>query len=60
MKASLKSQGRRPARIAPEGDAPDLQSQLEALFHAVWNAERNWRLDDRIDLALGQRRPQSS
>jgi len=60
MTASLKSQGRRPARIASEGDAPDLQSQLEALFHAVWNAERNWRLDDRIDLALGQRRPQSS
>jgi hypothetical protein len=31
----------------------DLQTQLEAFLDAVWAAEANWRLDDRIDLALG-------
>jgi hypothetical protein len=40
--------------------APDLQSQLEELLDAVWDAEANWRLDDRIDLALGKRRPRPS
>lgn len=60
MTANLKSHGQRPARSAQASDTPDLQSQLEALFHTVWNAEENWRLDDRIDLALGQRRPQAS
>ena len=56
MTANLKSHGRRPARQSPD-DAPDLQSQLEALLGTVWDAEENWRLDDRIDLALGDRRP---
>jgi hypothetical protein len=60
MTANLKSRGQRPARNEPASDTPDLQSQLEALFHAVWNAEDNWRLDDRIDLALGQRRRRPS
>jgi len=60
MTANLKSGGQRPARSASANDTPDLQSQLEALFHTVWNAEENWRLDDRIDLALGQRRPRRS
>ena len=36
---------------------PDLQSQLEDLLSAVWTAEEEWRLDDRIDLALRIRRP---
>jgi len=36
---------------------PDLQSQLEDLLSAVWAAEEEWRLDDRIDLALRIRRP---
>jgi hypothetical protein len=31
----------------------DLQTQFEALIDAVWVAEANWRLDDRIDLAVG-------
>jgi hypothetical protein len=29
----------------------DLQTQLEELLDAVWQAEANWRLDDRIDMA---------
>jgi hypothetical protein len=33
------------------GDAADLQSQFEDLLTAVWDAEANWRFDDRIDLA---------
>lgn len=30
----------------------DLQSQLETLFDAVWRQERQWRTEDRIDLAV--------
>lgn len=30
----------------------DLQTQLESLFHTVWESERQWAVDDRIDLAL--------
>lgn len=33
-------------------DRPDLQSQLEDLRLHVWTCEIEWRLDDRIDLAL--------
>ena len=32
--------------------ADDLGSQFEELLHAVWSAEADWRLDDRIDLAV--------
>jgi hypothetical protein len=31
---------------------PDLYSQFEALLDAVWQAEANWRFDDRLDQAL--------
>jgi hypothetical protein len=31
---------------------PDLQTQLEDLLGAVWAAEEEWKLDDRIDLAV--------
>ena len=34
----------------------DLHSQLEDILNAVWGAEENWRFDDRLDLALKQRR----
>jgi hypothetical protein len=33
-------------------DTTDLPAQLESLFHVVWQCEEEWRLDDRIDLAL--------
>ena len=33
---------------------PDLQTHLEDLLNTVWEAEANWRLDDRIDLALSR------
>ena len=39
--------------LAPE---PDLDTQLETLLHQVWECEAEWRLDDRIDLALHQPR----
>lgn len=35
---------------------PDLQTQLEQMLDCVWQAEANWKLDDRIDLALKIRR----
>ena len=35
---------------------PDLHSQLEGLLDAVWQAERNWRFDDRLDQALNSPR----
>jgi hypothetical protein len=31
---------------------PDLQTQLEALFHQVWTEEAHWRREARIDLAV--------
>jgi hypothetical protein len=31
---------------------PDLQTQFEDLLSAVWAAEQEWKLDDRIDLAV--------
>ena len=43
------------AEVPPPGrtETPDdLQTQLEALFHQVWLCEAEWRLDDRIDVAL--------
>ena len=58
MPAHLKS---RQSRLsAPRPVTPDLQSQLEELLDTVWDAEANWRLDDRIDLSLGMRRPPPS
>lgn len=38
-------------RTSDVGPAPDLDMQLEDIMHAVWLAEREWRLNDRIDLA---------
>jgi hypothetical protein len=37
-------------------DPPDLQTQLEAMLDAVWTAEDDWRLDDRIELSLAVER----
>lgn len=48
------SQALRPRRVADT--TPDLQTQLEGLFDAVWEAEANWRFDDRLDTALKLRR----
>ncbi|HEX6547570.1 MAG TPA: hypothetical protein VF134_02370 [Candidatus Dormibacteraeota bacterium] len=49
---------RGPLPRVPVEDAPtanlraDIQTQFEGLLDAVWKAEANWRLDDRIDLAV--------
>jgi len=40
---------------AEASTAPDLQAQLETLFDTVWRCERQWRLDDRFDLMLGNK-----
>ncbi len=40
-----------PCRQAAD-EVPDLHTQLEALLHEVWGREAEWRLDDRLDLAL--------
>lgn len=34
------------------GAEPDLATQYEALLAAVWAAEQDWRLDDRIALSV--------
>jgi hypothetical protein len=34
----------------------DLQAQLESLLDTVWTCERQWRIDDRFDLLLGNKR----
>lgn len=31
---------------------PDLGTQLEDILCAVWNAERQWRIEDRTDCAV--------
>jgi hypothetical protein len=59
MPAHLKSRRTLPSTPKPSV-TPDLQSQLEELLDGVWEAEANWRLDDRIDLSLGERRPRPS
>lgn len=40
-----------PSQPAP-AHSLDLQSQLEELLGAVWQAEANWRFDDRLDVAV--------
>jgi hypothetical protein len=55
MPAHLKSRQPRPSTPRAIA-APDLHSQLEELLDSVWDAEANWRFDDRIDLALGKSR----
>jgi hypothetical protein len=54
MTTNLKSHRTRPSTAVVK--APDLQTQLEDLLDSVWDSEANWRLDDRIDLALKKRR----
>ena len=49
MDISPMAQAPAPARIE---DPDDLQTQLEALLRQVWLCEAEWRLDDRIDVAL--------
>ena len=44
------------ARTPAEVTVPDLHTQLEALLDQVWDCEAEWRLDDKIDLALHIRR----
>lgn len=43
-------------RWDPVQGPADTAQQLEDLLDCVWQAEANWRLDDKIDLALKQRR----
>lgn len=38
------------------GRPPDIQTQLEALLDQVWRCEADWRLNDRIDLAVRRAR----
>ena len=37
-------------------ETPDLQTQLEGIFNAVWLSEAEWRFDDRIALSLAVER----
>ena len=46
-----------PSKKSWDESDPDLQTQLEELLAAVWAGEEDWRLDDRIDLAMKLRRP---
>jgi hypothetical protein len=38
-------------RREPNVEAAELAVQLEDLLHQVWECERWWRLQDRLDLA---------
>ncbi len=40
-----------PAGATPDA-SHDLQTQFEAILDAVWEAEDNWRFDDRLDMAF--------
>jgi hypothetical protein len=35
----------------PSTDAAEIAGQLEDLLHLVWECERWWSLEDRLDLA---------
>lgn len=48
---SAEVNGQWPDALVP-AELPDVAAQLEGLFHAVWECEKEWRLDDRIDLAV--------
>lgn len=48
------SEAEREAQIEARRRA-ELGDQLEALMAAVWEAEAEWRFDDRLDCALKQR-----
>ncbi|GAC1655337.1 MAG: hypothetical protein NVS9B1_08290 [Candidatus Dormibacteraceae bacterium] len=52
MATNLETSGNKEKPAPRTAETPDLQSQLEALLDSVWDAEANWSLDDRIDLAL--------
>jgi hypothetical protein len=41
-----------PARKDGSPPPPDLQTQLEAALHAVWQQEAAWRSEELIDLAV--------
>jgi hypothetical protein len=45
---------------ARKDEVPDLQTQLEGIFNAVWASEAEWRLDDRITLSLAVERKRKS
>ena len=49
LKTAPGDRGPRP-QLQP-AEVPDTHSQLEEMLGAVWRAEANWRLDDRLDLA---------
>jgi hypothetical protein len=38
-------------RLVEAQCGPSAQDAHEELLHAVWEAEENWRFDDRLDLA---------
>jgi hypothetical protein len=38
--------------ITTEPRPADLDTQLESLFHIVWEQEKQWRMEARIDLAV--------
>lgn len=40
------------SRSSSTGEPRDLQTQLEEILNAVWAAEAEWRLDDRIEISL--------
>jgi hypothetical protein len=43
---------KRVTRRGPSTEAPDLQTQLETILDQVWKCEADWRLDNRIALAV--------
>lgn len=50
------STSRRPTTQTESATPSDLRAQLESLFDIVWRCERQWRIDDRFDLLLGNGR----
>ena len=56
MAMKLKTTGKSSKAPRPI-ETPDLHTQLEAILDSVWDAEANWSLDDRIDLATKTHRP---
>jgi hypothetical protein len=55
----MENRERRQTKKSSDGPL-DLHSQLEELLNSVWTCEKDWRFDDRIDVALkvGKPKPQ--
>ena len=55
MNPLIRKQTALKVEVPSSTEMAELETQLEDLLDVVWRCEREWRLDDRIALAVRQR-----